>query len=69
MPLLRRKNSCAPKETVLPPSLNRFLFFIFCEAWNFRSGKSKGADPKHLDHVLRAIRGVDAVYDVYRINQ
>ncbi|HLL64086.1 MAG TPA: bifunctional (p)ppGpp synthetase/guanosine-3',5'-bis(diphosphate) 3'-pyrophosphohydrolase [Propionibacteriaceae bacterium] len=27
------------------------------------------ADPKHLDHVLRAIRGVDAVYDVYRINQ
>ena len=27
------------------------------------------ADPKHLDHVLRAIRSVDAVYDVYRINQ
>jgi guanosine-3',5'-bis(diphosphate) 3'-pyrophosphohydrolase len=26
-------------------------------------------DPKHLDHVLRAIRGVDAVYDVYRISQ
>jgi guanosine-3',5'-bis(diphosphate) 3'-pyrophosphohydrolase len=27
------------------------------------------ADPKHLDHVLRAVRSVDAVYDVYRINQ
>ena len=27
------------------------------------------ADPKHLDHVLRAIRSVDAVYDVYRISQ
>jgi len=26
------------------------------------------ADPKHLDHVLRAVRSVDAVYDVYRIN-
>ena len=27
------------------------------------------ADPKHLDHVLRAIGSIDAVYDVYRINQ
>jgi GTP pyrophosphokinase len=27
------------------------------------------ADPTHLDHVLRAIRSVPAVYDVYRINQ
>ena len=27
------------------------------------------ADPTHLDHVLRAVRSVPAVYDVYRINQ
>ncbi len=27
------------------------------------------ADPMHLDHVLNAVRGVPAVYDVYRINQ
>ena len=27
------------------------------------------ADPTHLDHVLRAVRQVPAVYDVYRINQ
>jgi GTP pyrophosphokinase len=25
------------------------------------------ADPLHLDHVLRAVRGVDGVYDVYRV--
>ncbi len=25
------------------------------------------ADPKHLDNLLRAVRGVEAVYDVYRI--
>jgi GTP diphosphokinase / guanosine-3',5'-bis(diphosphate) 3'-diphosphatase len=25
-------------------------------------------DPKHLGHVLRTIRGVDGVYDVYRIS-
>ena len=24
-------------------------------------------DPKHLGHVLRAVRGVDGVYDVYRV--
>ena len=24
-------------------------------------------DPKHLGHVLRAVRSVDGVYDVYRI--
>jgi GTP diphosphokinase / guanosine-3',5'-bis(diphosphate) 3'-diphosphatase len=23
-------------------------------------------DPKHLGHVLRAVRGVDGVFDVYR---
>ncbi|GAA1431099.1 GTP pyrophosphokinase [Microlunatus lacustris] len=27
------------------------------------------ADPTHLDHVLRAVRNVPAVFDVYRINQ
>ncbi len=27
------------------------------------------ADPTHLDHVLRAVRGVPSVFDVYRINQ
>ncbi|MFB9670219.1 RelA/SpoT family protein [Microlunatus capsulatus] len=27
------------------------------------------ADPTHLDHVLRAVRGVPAVFDVYRISQ
>ena len=27
------------------------------------------ADPTHLDHVLRAVRSVPAVYDVYRVNQ
>lgn len=27
------------------------------------------ADPTHLDHVLRGVRGVPSVYDVYRINQ
>ncbi len=27
------------------------------------------ADPTHLDHVLSAVRGVPAVFDVYRINQ
>ncbi len=27
------------------------------------------ADPTHLDHVLRATRGVPSVFDVYRINQ
>ena len=27
------------------------------------------ADPTHLDHVLKAVRGVPAVFDVYRINQ
>ena len=27
------------------------------------------ADPTHLDHVLKAVRQVPAVYDVYRINQ
>ncbi len=26
-------------------------------------------DPTHLDHVLRAVRGVSGVYDAYRINQ
>jgi GTP pyrophosphokinase len=25
------------------------------------------ADPKHLDHVLRAVRGVPGVFDVYRV--
>ena len=25
------------------------------------------ADPKHLGHLLRAVRGVDGVYDVYRV--
>jgi GTP pyrophosphokinase len=24
-------------------------------------------DPKHLGHVLRAVRGIEGVYDVYRI--
>jgi guanosine-3',5'-bis(diphosphate) 3'-pyrophosphohydrolase len=24
-------------------------------------------DPKHLGHVLRAVRAIDGVYDVYRI--
>ena len=24
-------------------------------------------DPKHLGHVLRAVRNIDAVYDVYRV--
>jgi GTP pyrophosphokinase len=24
-------------------------------------------DPKHLGHVLRAVRGVDGVFDVYRV--
>jgi GTP pyrophosphokinase len=24
-------------------------------------------DPKHLGHVLRAVRSVDGVYDVYRV--
>ncbi|HYO40499.1 MAG TPA: bifunctional (p)ppGpp synthetase/guanosine-3',5'-bis(diphosphate) 3'-pyrophosphohydrolase, partial [Nocardioidaceae bacterium] len=27
------------------------------------------ADPKHLGHVLKAVRSVDSVYDVYRITQ
>ncbi len=27
------------------------------------------ADPTHLDHVLSAVRGVPAVFDVYRVNQ
>jgi GTP diphosphokinase / guanosine-3',5'-bis(diphosphate) 3'-diphosphatase len=27
------------------------------------------ADPTHLDHVLRAVRGVPAVYEAYRIHQ
>jgi GTP diphosphokinase / guanosine-3',5'-bis(diphosphate) 3'-diphosphatase len=27
------------------------------------------ADPTHLDHVLRAVRAVPAVFDVYRVNQ
>ncbi|WP_182560941.1 RelA/SpoT family protein [Microlunatus kandeliicorticis] len=27
------------------------------------------ADPTHLDHVLKAVRGVPAVFDVYRVNQ
>ena len=27
------------------------------------------ADPTHLDHVLRAVRGVPAVYEAYRIQQ
>ncbi|MGH3496927.1 MAG: RelA/SpoT family protein [Nocardioidaceae bacterium] len=26
-------------------------------------------DPKHLGHVLRAVRGVEGVFDVYRVNQ
>jgi GTP pyrophosphokinase len=26
-------------------------------------------DPKHLGHVLRAVRAIDGVYDVYRVNQ
>jgi GTP pyrophosphokinase len=24
-------------------------------------------DPKHLGHVLRAVRSIDGVYDVYRV--
>jgi GTP diphosphokinase / guanosine-3',5'-bis(diphosphate) 3'-diphosphatase len=24
-------------------------------------------DPKHLGHVLRAVRGIDGVYDAYRV--
>ncbi len=27
------------------------------------------ADPTHLDHVLRAVRGISAVFDVYRVHQ
>jgi len=27
------------------------------------------ADPTHLDHVLRGVRGVPGVFDVYRIKQ
>jgi GTP pyrophosphokinase len=25
------------------------------------------ADPKHLDHVLKAVRGVEGVFDAYRV--
>jgi GTP pyrophosphokinase len=25
-------------------------------------------DPKHLGHVLKAVRTIDGVYDVYRVN-
>jgi GTP pyrophosphokinase len=25
-------------------------------------------DPKHLGHVLKAVRAVDGVYDAYRVN-
>ena len=25
------------------------------------------ADPKHLGHLLRAVRNVEGVYDVYRV--
>jgi GTP pyrophosphokinase len=25
------------------------------------------ADPKHLGHLLRAVRAVEGVYDVYRV--
>jgi GTP pyrophosphokinase len=24
-------------------------------------------DPKHLGHVLKAVRGIEGVYDVYRV--
>ena len=27
------------------------------------------ADPKHLGHVLKAVRGVDGVFDAYRVTQ
>ena len=27
----------------------------------------KMGDPKHLGHVLRAVRAIDGVYDVYRV--
>jgi GTP diphosphokinase / guanosine-3',5'-bis(diphosphate) 3'-diphosphatase len=27
------------------------------------------ADPKHLGHVLKAVRSVDGVFDVYRMTQ
>jgi len=27
------------------------------------------ADPKHLGHVLKAVRSVDGVFDVYRVTQ
>jgi GTP pyrophosphokinase len=26
-------------------------------------------DPKHLGHVLKAVRSVDSVFDVYRVTQ
>ena len=39
--------------TLVPMQVSRFTFEM--------------GDPKHLGHVLRAVRAIDGVYDVYRI--
>ncbi len=49
---------------ILSAALNTTKDRICKAKFTFETG-----DPKHLDHVLRAIRSVDAVYDVYRISQ
>ena len=49
---------------ILSAALNTSKDRICKAKFTFETG-----DPKHLDHVLRAIRSVDAVYDVYRISQ
>ncbi len=49
---------------ILSAALNTSKDRICKAKFTFETG-----DPKHLDHVLRAIRSVDAVYDVYRMSQ
>ena len=36
-------------------------------AWRSAASRFEMGDPKHLGDVLRAVRNIDGVYDVYRV--
>ena len=55
---------CCPTSTSTscPPSVTTTRDRVAMSRFTFEMG-----DPKHLGHVLQAVRGVDGVFDVYRV--
>src|SRR6202008_3073058 len=50
------------KVNILSASVTTSRDRVAVSRFSFEMG-----DPKHLGHVLRAVRNVDGVYDVYRV--